>query len=77
MRFQLPERWVDHLCKLPESGMGYQRVDIRLKNGDQLNDVLVLNAEEIECPHHSAPFTSEDIADIQLHRDSAFGLRLE
>jgi hypothetical protein len=70
MRLHLPERWIDHLCNLPESGMGYQRVDIRLKNGDKLKGVFVFNAEEVECPLQSVYFKSEDITDIQLHRDS-------
>ena len=50
--------------------MGYQRVDIRLKNGDKLKGVFVFNAEEVECPLQSVYFKSEDITDIQLHRDS-------
>ena len=33
MRLQLKEHWVNYLRKLPESGMGYQRVDVYLKNG--------------------------------------------
>jgi hypothetical protein len=28
--------------------MGYQRVDVRLANNRQINDVIVLNAEEID-----------------------------
>ena len=69
MRHHLSERWIDYLCTLPESGMGYQRVDIRLKNGDRLNDVVVFNAEELECMIPAESFKSEDIADIRLHHD--------
>lgn len=29
MRLKLEKRWTERLLKLPESGMGYQRVDIR------------------------------------------------
>ncbi len=75
MRHHLPERWIDHLCKLPESGMGYQRVDIRLTNGDRITDVVVFNAEELECAIPTESFKSEDIADIKLHRDSTGSTR--
>ena len=33
MRLQLKDHLTNHLRKLPESGMGFQLVDIRLKNG--------------------------------------------
>jgi hypothetical protein len=48
----------------PESGMGYQRVDVRLANNRQINDVIVLNAEEIELPSDCDPC---EIAEIRIH----------
>ena len=48
MRLQLEEHWVNYLCKLPESGMGYQWVDVCLKNGKEVQGVVVFNAEEME-----------------------------
>ena len=50
VRLQLPRKWVDYLTRLPESGMGYQRVDVLLEDGTKLNDCTVFNAEEIEIP---------------------------
>jgi len=35
-RIKLKEEHIKYLLELPESGMGYQIVDITLKNGQQL-----------------------------------------
>jgi len=64
MRVKLQQRWVKRLLQLPESGMGYQRVDLRLEDGRELRDVLVFNAEEAEVP---AEFANARIQDLQLH----------
>lgn len=44
-RIQLKEDHIKYLSELPESGMGYQIVDITLKNGQQLNKRVVLNSQ--------------------------------
>ena len=44
--------------------MGYQRVDIRLSNGQELKDVVVFNAAEMDLPDEFAKAT---ITDIQSH----------
>lgn len=62
---QLPQRWIEQLTHLPESGMGYQRVDIRLKEGKILKGMIVLNAEEVQAPE---PFEPSEIVDVQLAR---------
>lgn len=64
MRIRLEPRWTKRLLELPESGMGYQRVDIRLVDGRELKDVLVFNAEEIEVPDE---FARAQIKDVRLH----------
>ena len=61
----LPERWIEQLVRLPESGMGYQRVNITLKHGKVLRDIVVLNAEEAQTPE---PFEPSDILDVELAR---------
>ena len=48
MRVNLPAHWIAHLRALPESGMGYQRVTVRLHDGRTFKDALVLNAEQLE-----------------------------
>ena len=54
MRVKLEQRWIKRLLKLPESGMGYQRVDLRLADGRELKNVLAFNAEEVELPDECA-----------------------
>jgi hypothetical protein len=65
MRVTLAKKWTDRLVKLPESGMGYQRVDIRFANDRVVQDVLVFNAEEAELPEDLAQVP---IQDIQPHK---------
>lgn len=62
---QLPQHWIDKLTQLPESGMGYQRVNIVLRKGKVLKDIVVLNAEEAQAPERFEP---SDILDVQLAR---------
>ena len=64
MRIRLEPRWTKRLLELPESGMGYQRVDIRLVDGRELKDVVVFNAEEVEVPDELA---RAQIKDVRLH----------
>lgn len=64
MRVKLDDRWTKRLLELPEPGMGYQRVDVRLADGRELRDVVVFNAEEIEMPRE---FAGATIADLRLH----------
>lgn len=66
MRVQLDRRWSEKLAQLPESGMGYQRVRVRLKAGRTVDDALVYNASVLEVPDDVAPFDPEDIAEIDL-----------
>ena len=64
MRIKLEERWVKQLLAWPESGMGYQRVDVHLADGREARDVPAFNAQEIEVPEE---FAGGQIATIQLH----------
>lgn len=48
MRLRLPSRWTTYLLSQPESGMGYQRVAVRLRDGRRFEDALVFNAEQLE-----------------------------
>lgn len=65
MTIRLPEKWTRFLVRQPESGMGYQRVDVRLTNNREIRDAVVFNAEEIELPDDCA---HSEIEDIQVHR---------
>jgi hypothetical protein len=61
MRVKLEKRWIKRLLQLPESGMGYQRVDLRLADGRELKNVIAFNAEEVELPDECADAIIEDI----------------
>jgi hypothetical protein len=65
MRVRLDERWIEHLVQLPESGMGYQRVDVRFADGREVKNAIVFNAEEIELPDRMATLP---IASVTLRR---------
>ncbi|MHB8404552.1 MAG: hypothetical protein ACYDCJ_03920 [Gammaproteobacteria bacterium] len=65
MRVKLSKEWTDYLVSKPESGMGYQRVDVRLQNGRLVENVLVFNAEDLELPEE---FARLQIKDLRLHQ---------
>jgi len=50
VRAQLSQRWKEYLVKQPESGMGYQQVDVTFADGSARGGCLVFNASEIELP---------------------------
>ena len=49
------------MLQLPESGMGYPQVDLRLADGRKLKNVLAFNAEEVELPDECADARIEDV----------------
>jgi hypothetical protein len=61
---RLNEFWTQRLAQLPESGMGYQRVDITLKDHRVIQNVIVFNAEECQTDEE---FRTTDIVDIRIH----------
>ena len=67
VRLHLPQKWVDYLTRMPESGMGYQRVDVLLDDGTEVKDCLVFNAEEIELPELYAEKRIEELAVTRRH----------
>lgn len=46
--------------------MGYQCVDVSLRNGTIVKDVMVFNGEQMEWPHDSNPIETDDIAEISV-----------
>ena len=65
VRIKLAQRWVDLLLKKPESGMGYQRVDVRFADGRHLENVMVFNAVHLEVPD---TFDGAEVTELKLHR---------
>ena len=66
MHLRLDDHWVEYLRRLPESGMGYQLVDVRLRDGRRFDSVPVYNSEEMVLPG-SAAVGQGDIEQIRLH----------
>ena len=64
MRRILEPKWIRRLSSLPESGMGYQRVDVRFVDGREVTDARVFNAQVLELPDDCR---DSQIADIRLH----------
>ena len=60
---KLDPKWSDYLVRQPESGMGYQKVDLRLKGNKTLRNILVFNCEEIQLPEE---FADAEILDLKL-----------
>lgn len=67
MRIKLNEYWIKKMLELPESGMGYQHVEVRLKDGTIVKEGFVYNAEELELP---------DVQDIKLDDISEITLKV-
>jgi hypothetical protein len=62
----LSQKWIDVLVDKPESGMGYQLVDVRLKNGTLLKNCVVKNSEFLMIPEGHEGFSTDDIEDLCL-----------
>lgn len=59
---KLNKEQIGKLTNLPETGMGYQIVNIELNNGELLTNLKVYNSEELEYEGISI----EDIKEINI-----------
>ena len=64
MLVRLEDKWVRTLVQLPESGMGYQQVDVLLRCGLRVYDIQVFNADQLNWPDDRPPISSDDILEI-------------
>ena len=69
MRMRLNQHWMSHLRSLPETGTGYQIVDVILRKGERVPSIVVYNAEEMEWPPQRSPIKPEDIVDTRKATD--------
>ncbi len=67
MKLTLSDTWTKRLLDMPESGMGYQRVDIVFTDGVTLKGAIVVNASLVEVPE---TMTGKTIQEIRLSADS-------
>lgn len=66
MRLPLASGWIEKLRSEPESGMGYQLVRVRLRDGRVLDHAVVLNAQLLQLGDEVGPVSPEDIVDLEL-----------
>ena len=60
----LSKKWIDKMVSFPESGMGYQKVEVKLKSGVRLKGI-VMNSDILKVDGHTI-FGNEDIEDIKI-----------
>ena len=66
MTIHLHRQWRAKLAQMPETGMGFQLVDIQLRGGDWLESLHVHNGEECET---KTQFDPSEVVDVRLHHD--------
>lgn len=71
MRINLPERWKRYLEAMPESGMGYQLVDVWMSDGRFFPKAIVYNSEVLELPDRQHDASDYDIDRLAFHQDDA------
>ena len=64
---KLPKKLSTALSLLPEQGMGYQIVDIRLKSGKWITQIPVYNSELLVLDD-SEKISVKYITSVQLHQ---------
>ncbi len=65
MDYQLPKKWIESLSKQPETGMGYQIVDLYLLDKKEpIRGVKIFNGSEFQLP--AEDFDVKSITDIVL-----------
>lgn len=66
-KVELPTNLIDKLADLPEQGMGYQVVNVTLKNGQVLADRRVVNSTYLLLLDNEHLKTT-DIENVELHK---------
>jgi hypothetical protein len=63
----IPKKWQDYLAKKPETGMGYQVVNLILEDGKIIDDVVIIQSAMIgEIRNGDVSFDPGKIANIEL-----------
>jgi hypothetical protein len=63
----LPYNLISQLINLPETGMGYHKVDFILKNGDVIKNQIILNSSILKLDN-SIKFSIENIESVILSK---------
>jgi hypothetical protein len=67
LALKLPPRWTEYLLTQPETGMGYQRVALKLKDGRTIRPAVVLNVEQLQV-EEPVSLRPQDIVEITVER---------
>jgi hypothetical protein len=71
MQIELRSELINRLLGLPETGMGYQIVDLILTDGRIVANVKVFNCEIADLPDTFRNLRASDIADVRLKQASS------
>jgi hypothetical protein len=66
MQIELRKNIVNRLLGLPETGMGYQVVDLVLADGRIVPDVKIFNCEIANLPESFRNVSPSDVTDVRL-----------
>jgi len=66
-KIKLLQKQINLLQNLPEQGMGYQVVDITLKNGKTFSEKIVLNSMYLQIDDN-VKIDPNEIETIKLHK---------
>jgi hypothetical protein len=73
MQLELRPEIVDRLVTMPETGMGYQVVDLVLVDGRVLRNVTVFNSEVANVPEEFHDLRPSDVMDVRPSQSGRFG----
>lgn len=65
-QLELPSNYVTYLEDKPEKGMGFQVVDLTLKNGLILKNRIVFNSSYLKL-NYKNEFNLEDIKELKIN----------
>lgn len=66
----LPNRFAPQLVALPETGMGYQVVNVRTKTGEVFRGVVIVGGYIASVDRkEEVPFDPEDIVSFEITHD--------
>ena len=67
MKIKLNEEQINYLSSLPEKGMGYQVVNLILKDGNELKEQIVYNSSVLQINDIKyQSISNEDIISLKL-----------
>ena len=67
MKIKLNEEQINYLSSLPEKGMGYQVIDLILKDGNELKEQIVYNSSVLQINDIKyQSISNEDIISLKL-----------